>query len=231
MRRTTGRGPIRGRLVVALVAGLLIAGCTADSNGGQPFGAGDRDGDGLMDQLEVQFGSDPTSSASTIEYVGRPGVCDDGVDNDEDGSTDGADTGCIDTDGDSFPDEDDLCPVVPSGSGDKDRDGRGNECDLVVRITSVSEYLISTEPQAFTIGFNASMAGSYELRAGPDCDGRLLAEGEFDANAESSETTFIDTELSDLSPGENTIQLCATEPGGETDSDSIDVTYTPRVED
>lgn len=55
----------------------------------------DNDGDGFDDLSEKTYGSDPFDSASTPEHeVPNPGSCDDGVDNDLDGLTDGAGFGC-----------------------------------------------------------------------------------------------------------------------------------------
>ena len=55
----------------------------------------DTDGDGFDDVNEKAFGSDPSDSASTPEHENpHPGSCGDGVDNDLDGLTDGADFGC-----------------------------------------------------------------------------------------------------------------------------------------
>lgn len=65
----------------------------------------DSDGDGSIDVAELIGGSDPNDPASSPEsaggeiYLGEP-LCTDGVDNDIDGDTDGADEGCVDSDGD-----------------------------------------------------------------------------------------------------------------------------------
>jgi hypothetical protein len=58
------------------------------------------DGDEFADGIEETFGSDPLDSDSTPESAHAPntgidGSCSDGVDNDLDGLTDGADPGCV----------------------------------------------------------------------------------------------------------------------------------------
>lgn len=54
----------------------------------------DADGDGWLDTLEEQLGSDPADAASTPESMAIPESCLDGADNDADGLTDDADPGC-----------------------------------------------------------------------------------------------------------------------------------------
>ncbi|MEZ4239738.1 MAG: hypothetical protein R3F59_26995 [Myxococcota bacterium] len=56
-------------------------------------------------------------------------LCDDGVDNDCDGTVDGPDC-WRDTDGDGIPDDEDLCPeLADQGTADRDDDGVGDRCD------------------------------------------------------------------------------------------------------
>jgi len=56
----------------------------------------DTDGDGIADSTETTFGSDPTSPRSLPEHLGYdPATCSDGQDNDLDGATDSADSGCV----------------------------------------------------------------------------------------------------------------------------------------
>jgi hypothetical protein len=54
----------------------------------------DADGDGVDNATEKQFGSDPVNPASRPEAAEVPGTCTDGVDNDGDKLTDGADLRC-----------------------------------------------------------------------------------------------------------------------------------------
>jgi hypothetical protein len=54
----------------------------------------DSDGDGFFDIDEGYLGSDAHNPSSTPEYSWFEGACTDGVDNDHDGTTDGADEGC-----------------------------------------------------------------------------------------------------------------------------------------
>src|ERR1700694_319982 len=72
----------------------------------------DSDGDGIPDEAELLFGSNPHDPASTPEIGGSlasflragPNLCSDGVDNDRDGLVDSADPDCKDSDGDGVPD-------------------------------------------------------------------------------------------------------------------------------
>jgi hypothetical protein len=66
----------------------------------------DDDNDGVPDFIEDRLGSDPRDPSSTPEHVLAHRTCSDGEDNDGDGFTDDADTGChpfADFDGDGFP--------------------------------------------------------------------------------------------------------------------------------
>jgi hypothetical protein len=54
----------------------------------------DADQDGWIDGLETLLGSDPGDAAKTPESVANPPACTDGTDNDGDGATDVADSGC-----------------------------------------------------------------------------------------------------------------------------------------
>ena len=54
----------------------------------------DSDADTFSDRAEVDAGSDPLNSGSTPEDPSVPGSCSDGIDNDQDGATDTADSAC-----------------------------------------------------------------------------------------------------------------------------------------
>jgi hypothetical protein len=72
----------------------------------------DTDGDGVPDETELLFGSDPHDATSTPEVGGNfagliahaTNHCSDGIDNDKDGLIDSADPDCMDSDGDGIPD-------------------------------------------------------------------------------------------------------------------------------
>ena len=92
----------------------------------------DRDCDGFYNYHETALGSDPDDKESTPEHTTVAGTCTDGLDNDKDGLTDGADPGCpsSDADGDGVPDDADNCRDVPNPSQDDlDGDGAGDACD------------------------------------------------------------------------------------------------------
>ncbi len=59
---------------------------------------GDEDGDGFLNNIELNFGSDPRNPASTPEHIQLTNsfgpLCDDGKDNDLDGAVDFKDPGC-----------------------------------------------------------------------------------------------------------------------------------------
>ena len=62
----------------------------------------DNDGDGFLNRVEIELGSDPNNPNSTPEHIVFTPTCNDGIDNDLDGRTDFNDPGCflLDADGD-----------------------------------------------------------------------------------------------------------------------------------
>jgi len=90
----------------------------------------DSDNDGIGDLVEALTDSDRTNPASVPEFVLFGNSCSDGIDNDLDGKVDGADDGCVDSDGDSLPNYLDSCPLIADlGWRDLDGDGLGDACD------------------------------------------------------------------------------------------------------
>lgn len=95
-----------------------------------PVSREDLDGDGFRNEIEQLAGSDPEDSKSQPEFVGNSETCSDNLDNDLDDSTDNADEGCIDVDGDTIPNFLDNCPRTKQASlSDYDEDGQGDVCD------------------------------------------------------------------------------------------------------
>jgi hypothetical protein len=154
----------------------------ADRDGDHRGDACDRDSDadGTPDLLERFFGSDRLDPTSTPEFLDTGDGCGDGVDNDHDGQTDGADPGCADADGDTIPAQFDLCPTVADEHvADADGDGLGDGCDPDIDGDGVANdvenqfgsnpFLASSRPEA------AEVPGT--CADGVDNDGDHLADG------------------------------------------------------
>jgi len=101
-----------GLAVAVVVLGALFAVAGGSwFDGATPASAqfGDADGDAWQDGVEALLGSDPSNPGSTPESLWLDSwglvTCVDGVDNDLDGLPDGADPGCVDSDGDGYDDE------------------------------------------------------------------------------------------------------------------------------
>jgi hypothetical protein len=92
-----------------VILGTCADGIDNDRSGGTDgsdsgCASANQDGDGFSDAVETALGSSPTLSGQTPEHSARAGACTDTLDNDGDGSVDGADTGCdqLDVDDDGF---------------------------------------------------------------------------------------------------------------------------------
>jgi len=150
--------------------------CVPDPGGSDDTdndGDSDNDVDGVCDSTEDLLGSDKNVPGSTPEYIGleyngitadSAGVCSDltayggggtAVDNDEDGSANGADGGCADiagdTDDDGVPDTLDNCDNDDNPEQiDSDGDGSGDDCDTdddADGTTDVRESYLGTDPK------------------------------------------------------------------------------------
>ncbi len=113
------------------------------------FPFADSDSDGFTDILEDRLGSDPADANSTPEHFLLASTCGDGVDNDLDGSADGADDGCqvsLDPDGDGYATplethlgsdpqdaastpESIVLPETCNDGADNDKDGKSDFAD------------------------------------------------------------------------------------------------------
>ena len=96
----------------------------------------DDDGDGVPNQVERVFGSDPRDRNSKPENalytISDASLCDDGIDNDLDGFVDAEDGSCnaSDNDFDGIPDDTDNCIDVSNpDQANSDADGLGDACD------------------------------------------------------------------------------------------------------
>jgi len=87
------------------------------------------DGDSLGDLCDTETG------------IAGVGDCGDGFDNDGDGATDGADTGCAaDSDGDGVPNSSDNCPNTPNtNQSNVDGDSLGDLCDTETGVTGIGD--------------------------------------------------------------------------------------------
>jgi hypothetical protein len=90
----------------------------------------DADNDNWDDFTEAEWGSNPNDASSTPEHWFMRETCDDGRDNDGDGSADDADSGCApDNDYDGVADASDNCPTYWNpDQADSDSDGTGDAC-------------------------------------------------------------------------------------------------------
>ncbi len=99
-------------VLLATVAFLLTLSSTQWAAPRAHAAFSDTDGDGIPDETELLFGSDPHDATSTPEVDGNfagliahaTNHCSDGIDNDKDGLVDSADPDCKDSDGDGIPD-------------------------------------------------------------------------------------------------------------------------------
>lgn len=81
------------RIVVFLVAAVVSGWTPVPADAQLPPGL-DSDGDDWANTFEQVIGSLPDDKRSVPETQAIPGVCEDNIDNDRDGATDAADTGC-----------------------------------------------------------------------------------------------------------------------------------------
>ena len=132
-------------------------------------------GGASSDFAEVLFQSDPEDAGSTPEDVLAPGTCADTADNDGDGATDGADSGCVDTDDDEVSDSRDNCVSLENADqidadgdtlgapGDADDDGDG--------VADAADICDDTLPGQAIDGGGCSVDDDYDLVCDPGASG------------------------------------------------------------
>lgn len=178
----------------------------------------DADGDGFGGQVEVALGSQPGSAGSTPEYVALADTCSDGIDNDADGSVDGADGGCADRDGDTVADADDNCPDVANPAGiDRDNDGIGDACQFRVRVDYLAPDVLGAGADGVEIGWSATGGGTFTVRVdGAGCGGGTVVDsGAYDPGSGAQRATaFTIVDASSLSEGPHTLRVCVSGPAG-----------------
>ncbi len=222
---------------------LLGAGVIGDHSALSLSVSVDADGDGWIDGVETNLGSNPNDAASTPEDVATPPSCLDGVDNDGDGTTDLADSGCapatvFDT---GFPSSAGVdrfdssltltgysLATTSFGTCTVDFDGRG---PVVVSRSAPSGGAIDTEIVAMQLTGTATVqsggtctipAGDYDVTMFEDPDrasvGNVQRKGASDYPADSFFDVFfkLDTPVGVLDGGP---------PGGPV-GDAIHVTNT-----
>ncbi len=148
---------------------------------------GDNDNDSFQDFIELLAGSDPFNAASTPEFFSFiRDRCEDGIDNDLDGLTDGDDRGCRpDRDFDGIADEDDNCPDFSNAEqSDSDGDAIGDACD-----DSDSDGLVDAADNCPTV-FNPFQADSEGDGIGDDCDACPNEAADRDADADGCTDTL-----------------------------------------
>ena len=170
----------------------------------------DDDDDSFPSQMEELLGSDPFDAASTPEYTSDDAICSDGVDNDKDGTTDGADSGCVDGDGDSVADNDDNCPSVSNVSQvDRDQDRIGDSCQSQVRIGAATPTVLRAGASGSQLAWAGTEGGDFEVRLGDCTSGELVDSGRYDpgtADVAASAFTFVPADR--LSEGDNRLVVC-----------------------
>jgi hypothetical protein len=101
----------------------------------------DQDADGVGDVCDDDLDGDGVPNArdcnpsNPVVYPGAPEDCDDGLDNNCNGWSDGFDAACgaTDSDGDDVPDHADNCKITPNADqADVDGDEVGDLCDPVI---------------------------------------------------------------------------------------------------
>lgn len=194
-----------------------------DGNGSGNFCDQDDDADTLPDDYENTFGADPLSINGKPEYVGAGVSCGDGIDNDQDGDIDNADTGCVDTDNDTLPDVDDNCPLVVNYSWlDKDEDGIGDICDPTPLPPNDPPTASTGGPYVVDEGGTVTVSG-----AGTDPEGLPLSylwdlndDGTFGSSGQTNQFSAIDID----GPSVNQIALRVVDSGTLTATTQTTVT-------
>jgi len=196
----------------------------------------DDDNDGFPDGIERLSGSSTTNSSRTPEFIGQGASCTDGSDNDGDGTTDAADTGCADNDGDTMPNVADNCiDVANYGWRDSDGNGVGDSCDGV-RIrgpigpqpalwTPVLPGANPLGPGYVTVRWTTAQSGTFVVRLDGSCTtGMIVDQGTISSAVDEDDsdgpllTSSAELNVAALAEGTHTVDACVTS-GGVTRSD------------
>ena len=169
----------------------------------------DADGDGEINNIEMLVGANPLNAISRPEFLGAGTSCANGVDDDKDGAIDIADTGCVDSDGDTGPDAFDNCRNTPNYNWlDKDQDGIGDGCDATLYVQLVEPRAINAAVSSIGVTVSSTTNGSWSVARTSACTsplatGTVSASTPFDGN----ESTLA-VPVSTLPDGAVTLWAC-----------------------
>lgn len=184
---------------------------------------GDLDGDGIADGREVMEASNPNNVNSTPESLSFDALtggttCSDAIDNDGDGSTDGADPGCINSDGDSIngiPMDDQIEYTLGSDAGNP---------------ASVPEHWLIDTPAGIPLADVCSDAVDNDLDGWTDLAGDYKCASDFDLDGlPNAYENAYDSEVSCWSGLMNLVGSCV--DGVDNDDDGLTDSADPGCND
>lgn len=170
----------------------------------------DADGDGEINNVELLTGSHPLNVTSKPEFLDAGLSCGNGLDDDGDGNTDLADSGCVDTDGDTAPDAFDNCKTVPNYNWlDKDNDGIGDRCDATIYVELVNPTLANAQTTVVEVTASTTATGDWFLSRTDACSGPTLGGSPVTASTPiAGNESTIKVTVASLADGVSTLWAC-----------------------